>query len=88
MNKQKLNELMNGGMVLLFDNKNDFNCFLKEIMSLGGKWQNGHEIEIPKEADVQSYFRAHIDKDYKIAFASGICYHHSTYPSISYAKIK
>ena len=88
MNKQKLNELVNGGVVLLFDNKTDFICFLKEIKSFGGKWQNGNEIEIPKEADVQSYFRVHIDKDYKISFVSGICYDYSAYPSISYAKIK
>ncbi len=88
MNKQKLNELVNGGVVLLFDNKTDFICFLKEIKSFGGKWQNGEEIEIPKKADVQSYFRVHIDKYYNIALVSGICYHYSAYLSISYAKIK
>lgn len=79
---------MNGGVVLLFDNKTDFICFLKEIKSFGGKWQNGDEIEIPKEADVQSYFRVHIDKYYNIALVSGICYHYSTYPLISCSKIK
>lgn len=57
MNKQKLNELVNCGEVLLFNNKPDFIYFLKEIKSFGGKWLNVEEIEIPKKSDVQSYFR-------------------------------
>ena len=88
MRNQKLSNLVSDGVVVLFDNKTDFILFLKEIKSFGGKWQNGEEIEIPKQTDVHSYFRVHIDQYYNIALVSGICYHYSTYPSISYAKIK
>lgn len=88
MRNQKLSNLVSEGVVVLFENKTDFICFLKEIKSFGGKWQNGDEIEIPKEADVQSYFRVHIDKYCNIALVSGICYNYSTYPSIRYSKIK
>lgn len=88
MKNQNLSNLTSAGVVVLIDNKTDFICFLKEIKFLGGKWQNGEDIIIPEEADVQSYFRVHIDKYYNIAFVSGICYHYSAYPSINYAKIK
>ncbi|MCH5142271.1 MAG: hypothetical protein J1G07_00950 [Clostridiales bacterium] len=88
MNNQKLSNLVCDGVVILFDNKTDFICFLKEIKPFGGKWQNGEDIVIPEEADVQSYFRVYINRYYNVAFVSGICYHYSTYPSISYAKIK
>lgn len=61
---------------------------MKEIQFYSGKWLNGEDIVIPKVEDVQFYFRVCVEKDYKISFVSGICFHGSALPSINYSEMK
>lgn len=87
MNKQELDEALNQGIVIMFDDFEELRQFLAEVKALGGCWLSGETITVPQPQNrPKEKLWLHIDRQYRLANVMNICLYYGAYPTLDYRK--